>query len=245
MNDTPRTDAAAVSKEYIAREMDIYSHKFVLSDHMRDVERELAAAIASIDEERERAQREGERVIAARAQRDRAVRDANRYAYAKKHFDELYQSPIWTNDGNPDYRIDSDKFDAAIDAGIKECNDPLELIPNSSKNYGDEMSNQIKEMQEFIAENRRLIEDHDLANTQRELAAALAQRDKALSRYTYVKKHFDEIYQSTAPIRLAMNLLDQRISKLEEVCGHLFTDYQINSDKFDDAIDAGMKECGK
>jgi hypothetical protein len=35
----------------------------------------------------------------------------------------------------------------------------------------------LKEMHEFIAENRRLIEDHDLANTQRELAAAQASAD--------------------------------------------------------------------
>ena len=49
-----------------------------------------------------------------------AVRDADRYAYVKKHFDELYQSLIWVNDGNPDYRIDSDKFDASIDAAMKE-----------------------------------------------------------------------------------------------------------------------------
>ena len=40
------------------------------------LERELAAAIASIDEERKRAQREGERVIAALAQRDKARDDA-------------------------------------------------------------------------------------------------------------------------------------------------------------------------
>ena len=52
------------------------------------------------------------------AQRDKAV---SRYDYVKKHFDELYQLPVWTNDGNPDYRIDSDKFDAAIDAAMKEC----------------------------------------------------------------------------------------------------------------------------
>jgi hypothetical protein len=38
----------------------------------------------------------------------------------------------------------------------------------------------------------------------------------------------------TAPIRLAINLLDQRINKLEEVCGHLFTGLQpitSNSDE--------------
>ena len=40
---TPITDAAVVSKEFILREMDIYSHKFVLADYARDMERELAA----------------------------------------------------------------------------------------------------------------------------------------------------------------------------------------------------------
>ena len=37
----------------------------------------------------------------------------------------------------------------------------------------------IAEMQEFHAENQRLIENHDLANTQSELSAAIAQRNKA------------------------------------------------------------------
>jgi predicted neuraminidase len=40
--------------------------------------------------------------------------------------------------------------------------------------------------------------------------------------------------QTTQPIRLAMNLLDQRINKLEEVCGRLFTALQpitSNSDE--------------
>jgi len=62
------------------------------------------------------------KLAAAIAQRDKAV---SRYEYVKEHFDEIYQLPIWTNDvqvhGNPDYRIDSDKFDAAIDAAMKEC----------------------------------------------------------------------------------------------------------------------------
>jgi hypothetical protein len=40
---TPRTDAAVVHREYILREMDIYSHKFVLADFARTLERELAA----------------------------------------------------------------------------------------------------------------------------------------------------------------------------------------------------------
>lgn len=42
MSDTPRTDAAAVSSEFIRREMDIYKHKFVLADHARELERENA-----------------------------------------------------------------------------------------------------------------------------------------------------------------------------------------------------------
>ena len=51
MSDTPRTDAASVSREYIEREMDRYTQKFVLADHMSDLERELAEAVAK---ERER-----------------------------------------------------------------------------------------------------------------------------------------------------------------------------------------------
>ena len=51
MSDTPRTDAAAVSREYIEREMDRYTQKFVLADHMGELERELAEAVAK---ERER-----------------------------------------------------------------------------------------------------------------------------------------------------------------------------------------------
>ena len=42
MSDTPRTDAASISREYIEREMDRYTQKFVLADLMRDLERELA-----------------------------------------------------------------------------------------------------------------------------------------------------------------------------------------------------------
>ena len=45
MSDTPRTDAASVSREYIEREMDRYTQKFVLADHMSDLERELVAAM--------------------------------------------------------------------------------------------------------------------------------------------------------------------------------------------------------
>ena len=44
MSDTPRVDAAAVSREFIAREMDHYAHKFVLADFARQLGRELAEA---------------------------------------------------------------------------------------------------------------------------------------------------------------------------------------------------------
>ena len=45
MSDTPRTDAAVVSAEYIRREMDYYEHKFILADHARQLELELTAAL--------------------------------------------------------------------------------------------------------------------------------------------------------------------------------------------------------
>ena len=41
--ETPRTDAAIVSAEYIRREMDYYKHKFILADYGRELEREHAA----------------------------------------------------------------------------------------------------------------------------------------------------------------------------------------------------------
>lgn len=44
VSSTPRTDEASVSSEFIAREMDVYKHKFVLSETMRAVELELAVA---------------------------------------------------------------------------------------------------------------------------------------------------------------------------------------------------------
>lgn len=47
--ETPRTDEACVSREYIAREMDIYAHKFVLADVARTLERSLTAAEAERD----------------------------------------------------------------------------------------------------------------------------------------------------------------------------------------------------
>jgi hypothetical protein len=65
MSDTPRTDAE-FSDDY-------YTSGFVRTEFAQQLEHELAAAIASFSEERERAQREGERVIAAIEQRDKAL----------------------------------------------------------------------------------------------------------------------------------------------------------------------------
>jgi hypothetical protein len=48
MSDKLRTDAASVSREYIEREMDRYTQKFVLADHMRDLERAFDAGLAEI-----------------------------------------------------------------------------------------------------------------------------------------------------------------------------------------------------
>jgi hypothetical protein len=54
MSDTPRTDAAAVSSEYIRREMDYYAHKFVLADVAKELERELAETKRLLAEANER-----------------------------------------------------------------------------------------------------------------------------------------------------------------------------------------------
>ena len=53
MTDTPRTDAATVSSEYVRREMDIYSHKFVLADYACELERELAEKMRLLAEARD------------------------------------------------------------------------------------------------------------------------------------------------------------------------------------------------
>ena len=58
MSDTPRTDVAEHNMGSI-----VEPHYVVDADFSRYLERELAAAIASFNEERERAQREGARVI--------------------------------------------------------------------------------------------------------------------------------------------------------------------------------------
>jgi len=66
MSDTPRTDAEWTD--------DYYCSGYVPEEFARQLERELAAAISSIDEERERAQREGARVIELQVELDEAKR---------------------------------------------------------------------------------------------------------------------------------------------------------------------------
>ncbi len=46
--DTPRTDEAVVSPAFIAREMDHYKHKFVLADVSREIERENADLLLTL-----------------------------------------------------------------------------------------------------------------------------------------------------------------------------------------------------
>lgn len=48
MTDTPRTDAAAFSREFVAREIDSYDHKFVLADFARQLERDRAKLIQAL-----------------------------------------------------------------------------------------------------------------------------------------------------------------------------------------------------
>ena len=48
-NDTPRTDAAIVSRAFIEREMDYYRHKFILADVARDLERQNADLLAALE----------------------------------------------------------------------------------------------------------------------------------------------------------------------------------------------------
>tara|TARA_R110000868_G_scaffold204422_1_gene452508 strand:- start:107 stop:304 length:198 start_codon:yes stop_codon:yes gene_type:complete len=62
MSDTPETDAAIVSAEYIRREMDYYEHKFVLADWARKFERQRDAAVEALKELRDEIRaRKGER----------------------------------------------------------------------------------------------------------------------------------------------------------------------------------------
>jgi len=85
MSDTPRTDAL-----HFAYKDGISMQRHELLKLSRTLERELAAAIASIDEERERAQREGARVIelqvklaeAVAAERERCAEIIEQYTGA-------------------------------------------------------------------------------------------------------------------------------------------------------------------
>ena len=65
---TPRTDAACVSREFIAREMDSYAHKFVLADFARELERENARLREAL--ERIRAYKQEWHLLADEALRD-------------------------------------------------------------------------------------------------------------------------------------------------------------------------------
>jgi hypothetical protein len=79
MSDTPRTDAASVSRGFIEREMDYYSHQFVLAGNMRDLELELAAAEAEIERLRvalEYAVRQNEHDMLLTGEECRAARTA-------------------------------------------------------------------------------------------------------------------------------------------------------------------------
>lgn len=80
-SDTPRTDAAIVSAEYIRSEMDYYEHKFVLADVARQLERELTAARAEAEALRKDAERwreydERKRKVIAAGQGKKILRDA-------------------------------------------------------------------------------------------------------------------------------------------------------------------------
>ena len=85
MSDTPRTDIAQHNMGSI-----VEPHYVVDVDFSRYLERELAAAIASFSEERERAQREGARVIelqvklaeAVAAERERCAEIIEQYTGA-------------------------------------------------------------------------------------------------------------------------------------------------------------------
>jgi len=50
---TPRTDAAVVSRAFIEREMDAYTHKFVLAVHARRQEQAIAALIIQLENSKE------------------------------------------------------------------------------------------------------------------------------------------------------------------------------------------------
>jgi hypothetical protein len=62
-----------------------------------------------------------EQLAAAIERLREAEKDAERYRYVRVQLDELYASPVWTNDGNheePEYWIDEKKLDSFIDAAL-------------------------------------------------------------------------------------------------------------------------------
>ena len=88
MSDTPRTDSCyqqildeGLGLEYAEDELREWSKK---------LERELAAAIASFNEERERAQREGTRVIKLQDELAEARKDAERLLFLMNQSGEFY-----------------------------------------------------------------------------------------------------------------------------------------------------------
>jgi len=83
MSDTPRTDAL-----HFAYKDGISMQRHELLKLSRTLERELAAAIASIDEERERAQREGARVIKLQVELAEAQAEIVRECIAQVRKDE-------------------------------------------------------------------------------------------------------------------------------------------------------------
>jgi putative intracellular protease/amidase len=117
VSDTPRTDAAVVSAEYIRREMDYYTHKFVLADHMRDVEHELA-------EQKEQFRVLEDEMLVMMDERNAAVLDAERYRWLReRHWEDANMFVV--SGGHSRVKLatncpSGEFLDAAIDAAMKE-----------------------------------------------------------------------------------------------------------------------------
>jgi hypothetical protein len=91
--------------------------------HARQLERELAAAIASFNEERERAQREGERVIELQVKLAEAKKDAERYRLLRDHAQNtLIGVYEWVERDGRQQRawLAGNELDDAIDAAIRK-----------------------------------------------------------------------------------------------------------------------------
>ncbi len=119
MSDTPRTDAAAVSSNFIYREMDHYSQTFVLADFARTLERELAAALQDAQTLRnlradlnERVEEMRGQLAAVTAERDALRRDAERYRWLRADCIRATEIIGHYNAAEPKWT------DAAIDAAI-------------------------------------------------------------------------------------------------------------------------------